>query len=69
MTGGFREDTRPAKAQRKFGKSDHAGGERDDRKGGDDKPWKKKKPFGDKPKYEGKKDKPFEKRGPKPTKG
>jgi ATP-dependent RNA helicase DeaD len=68
MTGGFREDTRPAKAQRKFSKSDNASGPRDDRKG-DDKPWKKKKPFGDKPKYEGKKDKPFEKRGPKPTKG
>lgn len=64
MTGGHREDTRPAKAQRKF---DNAGGNRDDRKG-DDKPWKKKKAFGDKPKFEGKKDKPFEKRAPKQKK-
>ncbi|HCD84943.1 MAG TPA: ATP-dependent RNA helicase, partial [Agrobacterium sp.] len=63
-----REDTRPAKAQRKFTKSDNAGAPRDDRKA-EDKPWKKKKAFGDKPKFEGKKDKPFEKRGPKPTKG
>ncbi|MBA4775665.1 MAG: DEAD/DEAH box helicase, partial [Rhizobiales bacterium] len=68
VTGSFREDTRPAKAQRKFSKSDNAAAPRDDRKG-DDKPWKKKKPFGDKPKYEGKKDKPFEKRGPKQPKG
>ncbi|MES5098041.1 DEAD/DEAH box helicase [Agrobacterium sp. BA1120] len=68
MTGAPREDTRPPRAQKKFVKSDNAGG----RPAGDDKPWKKKaKPAGDhssggKPsKFEGKKDKPFEKRGPK----
>ncbi len=68
MTGSVREDTRPATAQRKFNKPNNAGGAADDRKG-DDKPWKKKKTFGDKPKFEGKKDRPFEKRGPKPAKG
>lgn len=67
MTGANREDTRPPRAQKKFVKSDNAGGRPDE-----DKPWKKKaKPAGDyagggKPaKFEGKKDKPFEKRGPK----
>ncbi|NTF09353.1 DEAD/DEAH box helicase [Agrobacterium rubi] len=63
MTGGNREDTRPAKAQRKFAAKPAAGGERRT----DDKPWKKKPaPAGDRPaQFDGKKDKPFEKRAPK----
>ncbi|SCX08866.1 putative DEAD-box ATP-dependent RNA helicase [Agrobacterium sp. DSM 25558] len=64
MTGGAREETRPAKPQRKFAEKPAAGGERRT----DDKPWKKKSaaPAGDRPaKFDGKKDKPFEKRAPK----
>ncbi|GAK72482.1 putative helicase [Agrobacterium rubi TR3 = NBRC 13261] len=63
MTGGNREDTRPAKAQRKFAAKPAAGGERRT----EDKPWKKKPaPAGDRPaQFDGKKDKPFEKRAPK----
>lgn len=68
MTGQNREDTRPPKAQKKFGAKADFGGERR----GDEKPWKKKSkpgndaPRGDRPaKFEGNKDKPFEKRAPK----
>lgn len=61
MTGANREDTRPPRAQKKFVKTDQAAG-----RPGDDKPWKKKAPAGDRPaKFDGKKDKPFEKRAPK----
>jgi ATP-dependent RNA helicase DeaD len=65
MTGGAREDTRPAKPQRKFAAKPSAGAAGERRT--EDKPWTKKAaPAGDRPgKFDGKKDKPFEKRAPK----